>query len=254
MKSTKDNKKKNPHFSKEDANRKSSILFTQLGLVLALLLAYIAIEFKTPVNNDYADIPSNSYGFDDTRIPPDTSPEKPKPKKVMKSIPDPILDDPIIIKNDPKLGETVFNPKGLDPLTPVKKYTDFLPELPVDDFVVEDVPFKIIEYAPLFPGCKGTKEELKQCFSDSVTKLVTRKFNGDIAQEIGLSPGRKRIAVEFVVDKEGNIADVKVRAPHKRLEKETRRVINLLPQMSPGKQRGRAVGVRFMLPISFIVE
>jgi len=254
MKSTKDNKKKNPHFSKEDANRKSSFLFTQLGLVLALLLTYIAIEFKTPVNNDYADLPSNPYGFDDTRIPPDTTPEKPKPTEVLKSIPNPILDDPIIIKNNPKLAETVFNPNGLDPLTPVKVDTNFPPELPVDDFDDEDVPFIIIEYAPLFPGCIGTKEELKQCFSDSVKKLVARKFNGDIVQEVSLSPGRKRIAVEFVVDKEGNITDVKVRAPHKRLEIETRRVVNLLPKMSPGTQRGRAVGVKFFLPISFMVE
>lgn len=252
MRSTQNNKKAT-NFKKEDANRKSSILFTQLGLVLALLLVYIAIEFKTPVTNDFTGIPTNSYDLDDTLIP-DTTPEKPKHKEIVKLIPEPILDNPIIIKNNPNFAETVFNPKGLDPLTPVEVETNFSLELPVDDFDDEDVPFILIEDAPLFPGCKGTKQELKQCFSESVRKLVARKFNGDIAIDVGLTAGKKRIAVQFTVDKDGNIVDVLVRAPHKRLEYEARRVVNLLPRMKPGKQRGRPVGVKFVLPINFIVE
>ena len=40
----------------------------------------------------------------------------------------------------------------------------------------------------------------------------------------------------------------------KGLEKEAQRVINLLPKMKPGKQRGKAVIVPYSLPIIFQVQ
>ena len=44
------------------------------------------------------------------------------------------------------------------------------------------------------------------------------------------------------------------RAPHPRLEKEAARVVNMLPKMKPGRQRGRAVVVSYTLPITFLVQ
>jgi len=38
------------------------------------------------------------------------------------------------------------------------------------------------------------------------------------------------------------------------LEKEAIRVVNMIPDMTPGKQRGRPVGVKYTLPITLIVE
>lgn len=252
MRSTQRNKKPS-NFRKEDANRKSSILFTQLGLVLALLLTYIAIEFKTPVNNDITGYIPPTYETED--MIPDTTPEEPKQEKSeTRAIPERTLENLDILDNDATDEEVIIDIDKIDPDSAVDVNPDIIPYIPIDEDIVEDVPFRIIEHAPLFPGCKGTKEELKQCFSERVKKLVGRKFNGDIAQDIGLSVGKKKIFVQFTVDKQGNIADVMVRAPHKRLEKEARRVVNLLPKMTPGKQRGRSVGVKFILPITFMVE
>jgi protein TonB len=67
-------------------------------------------------------------------------------------------------------------------------------------------------------------------------------------------PGKQRISVQFVVDQVGNIVDVQVRAPHKRLEKEAKRVIELLPQMTPGQQQKNAVRVKYNLPIVFEIQ
>ena len=47
---------------------------------------------------------------------------------------------------------------------------------------------------------------------------------------------------------------VRSRAPHPRLEKEAARVINMLPKMKPGKQRGKPVIVPYSLPITFQVQ
>jgi protein TonB len=58
----------------------------------------------------------------------------------------------------------------------------------------------------------------------------------------------------FKIDKKGEIVDIRARAPHKRLEKEAIRVVSILPKMKPGRQRGKAVGVKYSLPIVFNVE
>ena len=41
--------------------------------------------------------------------------------------------------------------------------------------------------------------------------------------------------------------------PHSRLEKEAVRVVNMLPQMTPGRQRTKPVGVAYTLPITLVV-
>ena len=89
--------------------------------------------------------------------------------------------------------------------------------------------------------------------SDKITKFVQKKFNTGLAGDLGLS-GRQRINVIFKIDKNGNVTGVRSRAPHPRLEKEAARVINMLPKMKPGKQRGKAVIVPYSLPIIFQVQ
>jgi len=71
---------------------------------------------------------------------------------------------------------------------------------------------------------------------------------------LNLSPGNKQVYASFTLNKHGNIENIKVRAPHKELAKEVVRVIKLLPQMTPGKQRGRPVNVKYTLPVTFHIE
>mgnify|MGYP000893994098 CR=1 FL=1 len=97
----------------------------------------------------------------------------------------------------------------------------------------------------------GIKKDSKKFI---VVSSIFKKFNADLASDLGLSPGVKRIFVVFKIDKRGNIVDVMARAPHKRLQDEAIRVVKLLPKMIPGKQRGIAVGVKYSLPIAFKVE
>ncbi len=117
-----------------------------------------------------------------------------------------------------------------------------------------DIPFSMIEVAPVYPGCKGSNAELKKCLQEAIQKHIAVNFNAGLAGELGLAPGKKRVYVVFKIDKEGNVIDVRARGPHKRLELEGIRVIKLLPKMLPGKQRGIPVGVNYTLPISLVVE
>ena len=60
-----------------------------------------------------------------------------------------------------------------------------------------------------------------------------------------------RVYVSFIINKDGTIGSVRMRGPDKNLEKEAARIINRLPRMIPGKQRGRPVRVPFSIPITF---
>ena len=115
------------------------------------------------------------------------------------------------------------------------------------------VPSEIFDNIPVYPECKGSELKKRKCMSERIAKFVERKFNTDIAADLGLT-GRQRISVIFKIDTLGNITGVRARAPHPRLEKEAVRVINLLPKMKPGIQNGKPVIVPYSIPMIFQVN
>lgn len=61
-----------------------------------------------------------------------------------------------------------------------------------------------------------------------------------------------RVVMNFVVNKDGSIVDVKIsRSPDPRLSEEAVRVVNLMPKWKPAMQDGKAVRSRFALPVMF---
>jgi hypothetical protein len=137
-----------------------------------------------------------------------------------------------------------------------------VPTLPVtnkasDKIIVEkdnSIPFAVIDEVPIYPGCKGDQAALRKCLQENITQFVGTNFNANLANNLGLSAGVKRIFVMFKIDKEGNITEVKARAPHIKLEEEAIRVVSSLPKMIPGKQKGENVTVKYSLPIAIKVE
>ena len=133
-----------------------------------------------------------------------------------------------------------------------------VPPLPIktSDFEVEgEVPFSVIDQVPIFPGCEdgSSNEERKKCMTGKISSLVAENFNIDLAKTLNLS-GIINIAVYFKIDNLGNIVDAKARAPHPELVEEAMRVVNMLPKMTPGKQKGKAVAVPYYLPIKFEIN
>jgi hypothetical protein len=120
---------------------------------------------------------------------------------------------------------------------------------------VSEIPFHVIENVPIFPGCEtlSTNAERRKCMSEKINTLVMENFNTKLGKELGLN-GRQRINVIFKIDKNGNITDIRSRAPHPDLETEAIRVISLLPKMIPGKQNDENVIVPYSLPIIFQVK
>lgn len=119
---------------------------------------------------------------------------------------------------------------------------------------LSDVPFAVVSQVPVFPGCEGlaTEKERKQCMSGKITEFVNKHFDTSLGKELGLE-GMKRIYVQFRINKDGVVDNLRARAPHPKLAEEAKRVVRLLPEMEPGKQREKAVGVLYTLPITFMV-
>lgn len=114
-----------------------------------------------------------------------------------------------------------------------------------------DVPFTVIEEVPVFPGCEDAMDK-RACFNQQIQRHISKNFRYPVeAQEKGI---QGRVAIMFLIGEDGNIGDIKLRGPHELLEAEAERIISKLPQMTPGKQRGKTVRVPFSIPITFKLQ
>ena len=124
------------------------------------------------------------------------------------------------------------------------------PPTPANPFEDREFTFETIDKSPVYPGCEGDNEALKKCFSEKIHNLVSDNFDVNLAKKLHLT-GKQRITAMFKIDKNGKITNIKVRASHPDLEKETKRVLQLLPKMTPGEFKYQKVGVLYSLPIIF---
>lgn len=245
--------KKHPKVALENYSK----IFSEIGLVLVLFIVYNLLELKTyerevthlsgTATSISKELEEDTPIIDISQPPPPPPPQQPV-----------IVQKVIVVEDKEEIEEILLKSTETDEGEAViqTEYADSsgIVEDVEEEVIVEDVPFLVIEKVPVFPGCNGNQQELKKCFSKELQKFFVKKFNADLANELGLPTGRKRIVVLFKIDKYGKVRDIKARAPHPRLKKEAEKVINSLPEMTPGKQRGKPVGVRYTLPVSFFVQ
>ena len=234
---------------------KFSNIFTQLGLVLVLFIVYVTLEHQTEQDTVAVFKPDKSNVV---TIEPNTEVifiREPKvtPKvEIVKASPF-LIDE--VVKGDNTIKEFIFDEVpaedptviDIDALVVIKEPEDFKPE--------DAVPFISLQNAPVFKGCEGlSKEENKICFDKKMKRFVQRNFDADLASDLGLNSGKYKIHTQFIIDDKGNVMDIKIRAPHTKLKKETQQLIEKLPKFTPGKQNDKNVRVRYTLPISFQVD
>jgi protein TonB len=235
---------------------KYSTVFTQLGLVLALFIVHVILEHKT-LEKPLAQI-LKPLDYDDSVYIPDDRPlviviEPKKPIKTKVEIVKPkllIIDEFVTGDND--VIESLIDIANID--QPIK-VTDIVEVYMDEEPEPETVDFIKIEDAPVFKGCEGlSKKENKKCFEKKIKQFFIKRFDANLAEDIGLRSGKHKIFTEFVIGKDGFISDIQIRAPHIRLKKETQKIIEKLPKFTPGMQRKKPVKMKYVLPISFKVE
>ena len=237
--------KKNP---KADLSRRSTLFF-QIGMIVVLFITWRAIEWKTYDKEaiDTGIVDMSAFEEEDVPItelntppPPPPPPPPPEPEVIE------------IVEDEEEVEETIIESTetSQEEIVEVQEVEVF-----EEEEEIGDVPFAVIEDVPIFPGCENetSNEARKQCMSQKVEQFVNRRFNTDLGSELGLS-GINRIYVQFRIEKDGSVSVLGARAPHPRLQQEAERVVNQLPDMQPGRQRGQPVGVLYSLPIVFRVQ
>ena len=106
----------------------------------------------------------------------------------------------------------------------------------------EKVIFQVVEEMPEFPG--GIAEAMK---------FLAKNIKYPVAAQEAKIEGR--VIVQFVVGRDGSVSDVKVmRGVNPELDAEAIRVVSIMPKWNPGKQRGKAVAVKYTMPIMFRLQ
>lgn len=238
--------KKNPNV---DVGRNSSLYF-MIGLSFVLFLTWQSFEVKTYEKD--AMISEVLQVSDDLKEDvPITEMLRTTPPPPPPSAPDVIE----VVEDVEDVEETVIESTESSQETYVEDAV-----VTVDDVKVEEleddvvVPFAIIEYVPVFPGCEiyESQAERKACFNEKVIEHVKNNFKyPEAALEMGITG---KVFVQFVIDSKGNVTDIRQRGPDRLLEKEAVRIIAALPQVKPGIQRGKPVKVKYSIPINFVMQ
>src|SRR5262249_19001661 len=87
------------------------------------------------------------------------------------------------------------------------------------------------------------------------TKFLQHNLRANVPVDNGAPAGKFTVWVQFIVDKEGNVTDMKpLTNQGYGMEEEVLRILKLVPKWTPASQNGRYVKAYRKQPITFIVE
>jgi protein TonB len=219
---------------KADLESRKGIFF-QLGLIFAMAVILVAFEWKS-----YDALDINTMG--DQRaineveelatITQQNTPPPPPPPPA----PSMVLN---IVENTAEIDDDISIDAEADENTQVEEYKAPVMKQVDEEVVEEQEIFMVVENAPAFPGGDVARMKFLQ---DNI------KYP-QMARESGI---QGTVYVTFVVERNGNVTDVKIlRGIGGGCDEEAVRVVQNMPKWEPGKQRGKPVRVQFNMPIKF---
>ncbi|MCQ2320523.1 MAG: energy transducer TonB [Bacteroidales bacterium] len=223
--------KKSPKANLE--NKK--LMFIQIGLILSLAVAWAVFEMKSYDKREIDESLLRSTEVLDEEMVEITKQDEPKPEPVEMPKQTTQLE---IVDDDVEVEDIEIN-ADVQQNEVIEEYV--APEIEEEEVVEQEI-FQIVEEMPSFPGGE-------QKLMEYVGKNV--KYP-QIARESGI---KGRVFVSFVVEPDGSVSNVKVlRGIGGGCDEEAMRVVKSMPKWKPGKQRGKAVRVSYMLPVNFQLQ
>jgi protein TonB len=219
--------KKNP---KADLTRKTSFFFS-IGLLVTMSLVLVAFEFRDYEEKIADLVQRNSDVFEETiEVPPTDIPPPPPPQ----------VQAPVIVE--------VPDEEEIEEEINVNLDIEVSQDTKVEEVIVKPV--------------EEPKEETDEIFTiveeSAAPKGGMAAFYKYVGDKMKYPPQARRMGidgkvfVEFVINKDGSISDVKaVKGIGAGCDEEAVRVVQSAPPWSPGKQRGKPVKQRMVLPITF---
>lgn len=191
-----------------------------------------------------------------TREPPKTTVEVPKdlPSQID------IIEDHIEVDDELDMSATETDQQEMvvntDKVRYVEGEVEIIQREEEDLSELEDpIPFAVVESVPVFPGCEDevSNEDKKACFQAKLLQFVGENYvYTDAARNLKL---HGRIILRFVIEKDGSVSNIEVlRGVDPWLDDEAVRVLGLIPNLIPAKQRGKPVRMSFVVPINLVLE
>ncbi len=220
---------------KEKVERYNSekLFFLSIGLCMSLALMIGAFEFKSYTSASTVDFNSTVQNFEDLiEVPQSQQPEPPPPKIEQPQIIE--VPDEAIIEQEMEIDLDV----EITEETKIEEQVLVEVTGEMEDEKVDEI-FTIVEQQPApIGGMQAFYEYVGQNL-----KYPTMASRMNV---------QGRVFVQFVVEKDGSLTDVTaVKGIGAGCDEEAVRVIENAPKWVPGKQRGRPVRVRMILPIVF---
>ena len=223
--------KKSPRANLE--NKK--LMFIQIGLIISLLITWLAFEHKSYDKREIDPSLLNREVAVDEEMVEITKQEEQKPQPV--EVPQQSTQIEIV-ENEVETEDLNINAE----VEQNEIIDDYIAPEVVEEEVVETEIFQIVEEMPQFPG--GDAKLLEY--------VATHIKYPQIARETGI---QGRVFVGFVVEPDGSVSNVKIlRGIGGGCDEEAMRVIKSLPKWKPGKQRGKAVRVSYQIPVLFKLQ
>lgn len=206
--------------------------FVQIGLIVSLAAMLVAFEWKT-YDVEQIDVAARQVETVEEEMVEITQQNKPPPP------PAPPAQTTLIhiVTDDVQVDDDLIINAEATELTVIEAYTP--PAVVEEEEVAEAEIFTVVEESPSFPG--GDVARIKFLQENIVYPQMAR--------ESGI---QGTVYVTFVVERNGNVTDVRVlRGIGGGCDEEAVRVIKAMPKWNPGKQRGKPVRVQFNMPIKF---
>jgi TonB family C-terminal domain len=226
-----------------DSRHKRSFILVAIGFSLATALPTFINKALHSGKEKNVEVTSLSK-INIEKIKPQELPKEQKQEEVkaqIKFVPPVIKPDDEVKEGEEMMSQEMLNEAPID----VNAGQEIVaaPIETVKEIAQEDEPvFQAVEQMPSFPG---GQDEMMKYLSKNTQYPQTAAENGI----------QGTVFVQFVVDKNGRITDVKViRGVDPELDKEAVRVAKSMPAWLPGKQNGEAVRVAFTMPVKFVLQ
>jgi len=250
----------NKRADKKSINIKwNSGLYFRIGLIVSLLLSWIAIESHWDLKPELAVYDPGKHIVDNI-IPTEFTIETPKVKTVQKNIQE--IDPPKRQLVQPTSTFTAIDDisnKSESKFAATSSESDDVIKAPIAPKPTKTTPVNTsimsVQTVPIYPGCESlnTNEERRDCLNSKINAFISKRFDVDKFSEKYVGT-KNRIDVVFTINSQGIITNVSAKSKYSDLAKEAESVIQRIPKMIPGKQKGQSVNVQMYVPVIFNVE
>ena len=221
--------KKSPKANLETKN----LTFILIGMMISLAVAWTVFEIKSYDKREIADIGRTAEVVEEEMVEITKQEQKPQPVEVPKQ-----TTQIQVVEDDVEVEDVEINAE-VDQNEVIEEYV--APEVEEEEIEEAEI-FTVVEEMPEFPGGMAKLAEY----------LAKNIKYPQLARESGI---QGRVFINFVVENDGSVTNVKVmRSLGGGCDEEAVRVVKSMPKWKPGKQRGKPVRVSYNLPVNFKLQ